>query len=476
MEDIRDAYHQAARRLHPDSNKNPGAVELFLQIQEAYETLSNSKKRYEYDQTLPDDISNLPDILVNTIFSREVVPIISSPQLVYVLLDLLALPEPEEFHNKRLPINICMLLDTSTSMTGARLDAVKSSAANLINALYPNDYFSIVTFNDYAETIIPAARGLDFGFIQSRISIIHTRGGTEIFMGLKAAMDEIEKNRERVFLNHIILITDGRTYGDEHQCLELAEQANQNGVTITCLGVGGDWNDQFLDDLAKRTGGSCAYADQPGKIQQIMEEKFGLMRFTYANNVSLEYTTPPNVELRYAFRLLPDASAVGVGERLNFGDIPLGRSLSVLMEFYIDGVEKETTTLTIADGLLHFNIPSRPIPRLSSRLTLTRPAAEDPQIAPPPQVLVRAMSRLSLYRLQEQAQLEIVAGDVEKATRRLNNLAANLLTSGEPVLAKTVRFELEKLLQGNSLSEEGKKQIKYGTRSLLKPSDMEQPG
>ncbi|MDH5507307.1 MAG: J domain-containing protein, partial [Anaerolineae bacterium] len=39
-DDIRSAYHQAARRLHPDTNTTPGATELFLQMQEAYETLS----------------------------------------------------------------------------------------------------------------------------------------------------------------------------------------------------------------------------------------------------------------------------------------------------------------------------------------------------------------------------------------------------------------------------------------------------
>ena len=475
FDDVRFAYHQAARRLHPDSNKNPGAVELFLQVQEAYETLSNPAKREKYDKTLPDDIDNLPEILVNTIFSREILPIMSSPQLVYVLLDLLALPEPDEFHNKRPPINICLVLDTSTSMTGDRLDAVKSTATYLIKAMHPNDYFSMVTFNDRAETILPASRGLDYSFVQSRISIIHTSGGTEIFKGLMAAIDEIEKNRERVLLNHLILITDGRTYGDENKCLELADQANQNGITITCLGVGGDWNDQFLDDLAKRTGGSSAYADQPGKIQQILEEKFGLMQFTYANNVYFESTTPPNVQLRYAFRLLPDASSLGLDERINFGDIPLGRSLSILMEFYIEEVKKGTSSLTIADGELHFNIPSRPIPRISSRLTMTRPVAVDPQINPPPQVLVRAMSHLSLYRLQEQAQMELEEGKIEKATRRLNNLEANLLTSGQPKLAKTVRFELEKLIHGNALSEEGKKQIKYGTRSLINIPDEEKP-
>jgi len=43
-EEIRQAYFDAARRLHPDKNVAPGETELFIEVQEAYETLANPKK------------------------------------------------------------------------------------------------------------------------------------------------------------------------------------------------------------------------------------------------------------------------------------------------------------------------------------------------------------------------------------------------------------------------------------------------
>lgn len=48
--DIKKAYYQLAKKYHPDTNKDPGAAERFQEIQEAYEVLSDDKKRSAYDQ------------------------------------------------------------------------------------------------------------------------------------------------------------------------------------------------------------------------------------------------------------------------------------------------------------------------------------------------------------------------------------------------------------------------------------------
>ena len=51
VKDIRAAYRKLARKYHPDLNPgDKSAEEKFKQIQEAYDTLSDSKKRQVYDQ------------------------------------------------------------------------------------------------------------------------------------------------------------------------------------------------------------------------------------------------------------------------------------------------------------------------------------------------------------------------------------------------------------------------------------------
>lgn len=466
-DEVRVAYHAAARRLHPDTSDDPDATELFLQVQEAYETLSNPQKRAAYDLLLPDDIDPPADVMVNAVYSRSVLPAMNSPQLVYVLLDLLSRPTAED--RQKPALNVCLVLDTSTSMAGPRLEMVKAAAGMLVRSLNPEDFLSLVTFNDKAEVMVSAERGVDLGRIEARISQMSTGGGTEMFHGLKAGVDEIARNLGPSFVNHVLLVTDGRTYGDDAACLELADSAASRGITISGLGIGSDWNDEFLDDLCRRTGGSSSYASHPENIKRLLEKQFQGFSHTYANNVLLQYTTNPQVELRYAFRLSPDPSALKIETPLQLGNIPLGPSLSVLMEFMVREIPADSRTFMLAEGDLKLRIPTRKIPDTTTRFNLSRNTAVDAEVEPPPQVLVKAMSRLSLYRMQERAREELEAGDVPKATNRLNMLANQLLSAGRPDLAHTVRLQLKDLEKGESVSEDSKKQIKYGTRSLVMP-------
>jgi Ca-activated chloride channel family protein len=104
------------------------------------------------------------------------------------------------------------------------------------------------------------------------------------------------------------------------------------------------------------------------------------------------------------------------------------------------------------------------------RVRISRNVTETASLEPPSPTLVHALANLNLYRMQETAQEEAASGQYNEAARRLQHLATHLLTKGERSMAETVLLEAENLQREQDISEEGRKNIKYGTRALLLPA------
>jgi Ca-activated chloride channel family protein len=471
QEEIKRAYFEAAQRLHPDKNVAPGETELFLGVQQAYEVLSNPKRRAQYDATLPPEIEENPTVKHEVSFSRSNLVKLGEPQLIYVLLEIGPREETEKIPAP--PLNICLVLDRSTSMQGEKMDMLKAAAVQCLRGLRPTDVLSVVTFSDRSEVIIPAAIQMDRAKMEGRILSVQASGGTEIYQGLETGLQEVRRGYNPSRVNHVILLTDGHTYGDEQACLQLAEQAASQNIGISGMGIGDEWNDIFLDALASRTGSSSAYISDPKDIKRLLADKFNALVNVFADEVSLDYKQQEEIQINYAFRLQPEGGPVSVEQPMRLGPILRDMPLHVLFEILIFPSALEDETVTFLDGTLKTSIAAQPTSVPPIRLRLTRDVRMNPASSTPPAKILSALSRLTLYRMQERARSESEAGNFESAARHLHNLATHLLSQGEQQLAKTALLEAENLQRMHAWSAGGTKEIKYSTRALLLDSTKE---
>ena len=70
-DDVRKAYRKMALKFHPDKNKSAGAEEKFKEIAEAYEVLSDKRKRDIYDKYGEEGLKGMLYCLTHYCLLRE---------------------------------------------------------------------------------------------------------------------------------------------------------------------------------------------------------------------------------------------------------------------------------------------------------------------------------------------------------------------------------------------------------------------
>ena len=463
--EIKRAYRQLARQYHPDAPESPKSTSLlFRLVQEAYEVLGDVKKRALYDQERRRfQAAKVPPLALRATPSHTRLALLDEPQAFYLLLELFSSASDQ---GSRIPLNLCLVLDRSTSMQGARLQRVKEATNYVVDYLADEDYFSLVTFSDRAEVVLPAQRGFDKAIAKSKVSMIHSSGGTEILQGLQAGLGQVERWQTSQTLNHVILLTDGQTYGDEEECLAQAVEAGRRGISISTLGIGQDWNDKLLDEIASSSGGISAYIDSASKITSVFRERIHGLSSIFAGNLQLTLVPAQDGSIRDVFRISPYIDRFDLAHQpIDLGHIERDTPLGVLVELWVQTEsigQSHLLTAQVKGDVVSLGLPDVQVSvDVGVEVTAER---EDGLLVPP--AIVSAMGKLAIFRMQEKTLEELEEGDIERASQRLETMATRLLNIGETELAKAALLEAGRLVRTGHISPEGRKKIRYGTRSL----------
>ncbi|MEN9934334.1 MAG: hypothetical protein RLZZ387_913 [Chloroflexota bacterium] len=411
-----------------------------------------------------------PRIHLNRTLSRAAVGESDEQQLVYVLLE--ARPEGLPAQLPKLPLNLCLVVDRSSSMRGDRLQQVKDAASRIIDQLGQEDNFSLVVFNDRAEVVIGAQRVVNKADLKQAVGRVEASGGTEMATGLALAAQEIQRPMLARAVSRILLLTDGRTYGDESRCVEIARRAQSRGVGLTALGVGSEWNEDLLETMTASENSRARYITTAQEVASVFADELKRMHSVLAQRVRVELAVRPGGLVRALDQVRPFISSVPVVEdaelvwRASLGDWTGNDVQAFLLELVVPplGVGEHAV---VKIGL-RYDMPGVNLRDQSAEEIVRLRVVPQRQASYHVDAAVKHwVERLMAYRLQSSAWQAAEAGRIDEATKRLKMASTRLFDAGEIALARTVEEEATRLLGGGVASDEGRKRIKYGTRGLM---------
>src|SRR4051794_37975854 len=277
------------------------------------------------------------DIQLNAAWARAPLPA-GTPQVAYLLIEA----KPEAIvTTTRTAVNFCMVLDRSGSMDGPKIESLKRAVMQVIDTLDPTDTISVVVFDETAAVMVPFSPADNKVELKNRIEAIRVQGGTAMSTGLQAGADEVRKGVAPDRVSHLVLLTDGQTWGDEDQCRDIARQLSADNVHITALGLGDEWNEQLLDDVAAATQGTSDHIADPKDIDKYFQAATAAAQGTAVRKGRLLLRLAQGVAPRAVYRVTPLIANLGykpIAERevnVDLGDIQTDPGASVLVELML---------------------------------------------------------------------------------------------------------------------------------------------
>jgi Ca-activated chloride channel family protein len=212
--------------------------------------------------------SSVAKIHIERMMYRSSVAIAGESAVGYALVKLI--PSGDGAGNGPVSLNLALVLDVSGSMyeedgTGtSRLKRIQNAARRAIERLKPQDTLAIVAFAHNSQVVLPSTPLSDRAKVEEVIDRIDMfdvdPGGTAMDEGIRNGLGEVEKNVGPGKLSQLVVLTDGETSG-EHACRELAKSCGQKKVRLAVIGVGTEWNQGLIKDLAQLGGGDWGYID-----------------------------------------------------------------------------------------------------------------------------------------------------------------------------------------------------------------------
>jgi Ca-activated chloride channel family protein len=275
---------------------------------------------------------------------------------IYLNLEVRA--EEVQGYSERTPLNISVVIDKSGSMSSKnKLEYVKKAVEHIIDELSYNDFISIVTYDDDVRLIYASSQVEDKNRLKSEIRKIMSGGFTNLSGGMNKGFDEVEKTYRKGYVNRVLLLSDGlanRGITDRPELNNIVKnKSNYNGITISTFGVGNDFNENLMADLATFGKGNYYYIKNSIDIPEIFANELKGVRILVAQDSRIKVKFPSNyLSVKNVFGYHYEVSGDEI--IIDLKDVFSAQKKSVLIKFTvnrkIDSRQEFESTLTYYDA------------------------------------------------------------------------------------------------------------------------------
>ncbi len=205
----------------------------------------------------------------------------------------------------RLPLDLTLVLDRSGSMSAeGRMGYLIRGLRVLERQLVPGDRVDLLLFDHEA---CPALTGFVVGrdppaVLSDTIGKLAPRGSTDVGAGLQKAYSLLAERKDIAGRNRrILLVTDAlMNAGEVNPDLvsEVGRAYDENRVRVSGIGVGWEFNDEFLDKLTEKGRGPYVFLGSEGVVDRVFGAGFRSLTQTVAEDVRFSMDLPDSLALQ----------------------------------------------------------------------------------------------------------------------------------------------------------------------------------
>jgi Ca-activated chloride channel family protein len=205
---------------------------------------------------------------------------------------------------RRAPMNLAVVLDRSGSMEGAKLEKARQAAAMAVDKLGDDDFFSLVTYDDETDLLIPPERigGRDHREeIKARIHRIQAGGSTALHAGVVLGAKQVRRFFDKERVNRVILLSDGLANVGPSRTSDLSSLGRElrgDGIAVSTIGLGDDYNEDLMTALAEASNANYYYVKDAEKLPGIFSQELGAARSLLARSIVIRIDAPEGVRLK----------------------------------------------------------------------------------------------------------------------------------------------------------------------------------